>query len=55
MVILIAVSYIEEDTNVVHTHPEDENNKSNPSSMEWPSHAQLPKKKRKGNLVLIQI
>jgi hypothetical protein len=54
MIISLAVSYAEEDTNGVHTHPEDENNESNPSSMKWPSHAQLPKKKGKGNLVLIR-
>jgi hypothetical protein len=55
MVISPTISYAEEDTNGVHTHPEDKNNESNPSSMECPSHARLPKNKGKGNLVLIQI
>jgi hypothetical protein len=55
MVISPAILYIEEDMDSVHTQPEDENHESNPSSMEWPSHARLPKKKGKGNLVLIQI
>jgi hypothetical protein len=35
MVISPTVSYAEEDTNGVHTHPDEENNESNPSSMEW--------------------
>jgi hypothetical protein len=55
MVISPTISYVEEVPDDMHTHPEDENNESNPSSMEWPSHARLPKKKGKGNLVLIQI
>ena len=54
MVISHAVSYKEEVPAGVHTHPEDENHESNPSSREWPSHARVPKKKAKGNLVLIQ-
>jgi hypothetical protein len=54
MVILPTISYVEEVSDGVHTHPEDENHESNHSSMEWPSHARLPKKKEKGNLVLIR-
>jgi hypothetical protein len=54
MVISPAVSYVEEVPDGVHTHQEDENHESNPSSTEWPSHARLPKKKGKGNLVLIR-
>jgi hypothetical protein len=53
MVISPAVSCIEEVPDGVHTHLEDKNHESNPSSMEWPSHTRLPKKKGKGNLVLI--
>jgi hypothetical protein len=54
MVISPAISYVEEALDDVHTHPEDKNHESNPSSMEWPSHARLPKNKGKGNLVFIR-
>jgi hypothetical protein len=54
MVISHVVSYTEEHTYGVQTHPEDENHESNPSSREWPSHAWVPKKKAKGNFILIQ-
>jgi hypothetical protein len=53
MVISHVVSYIEEVPDGVRTHREDKNHESNPSSIEWPSHARHPKKKGKGNLVLI--
>jgi hypothetical protein len=49
--LLPAVSYVQEDIDGVHSHPEDENQESNPSAREWPSHARLPKKKGKGNLL----
>jgi hypothetical protein len=39
----------------VHSHLEDENQESNPLAKEWPSHARLPKKKGKGNLLYLEL
>jgi hypothetical protein len=53
--LLPVVSYVQEDTNGAHSHPEDENQESSPSAREWPSHARLPKKKGKGDLLYLQL
>jgi hypothetical protein len=45
--LLPAMSYVQEDIDSVHSHPEDENQESSPSTREWASHARLLKKKKR--------
>jgi hypothetical protein len=53
--LLSTVSYVQEDIDGAHSHPEDENQESNPSAREWPSHVRLPKNKGKGSLLYLEL